>query len=172
MRAESARKIESTLDRAASGLFALAAAFAGTVLLEARLGAAERWGGAAAIAALAYFASLRLLGTIEPKEPMLPVPVFDVREMEPIEPDELLLGDPEAPPVGLINDALLLDDVLGELTPDSRVVRLFDAAAMPTPGQLNERIRQHLETGCPPGAPHDASEALHEALAELRRTLR
>lgn len=171
MRAESARKIESTLDRAASGLFAVAAGFAGTALLAARVGSSERWAGAAAIAALAYFASLRLLGAIEPKAPVLPVPVFDVREMEPIEPDELLLGAPDVES-GVMDDTLLLEDALGELTEDSRVVRLFDPAAMPTPGQLNERIRQHLETDSSSGATQDASQALHEALAELRRTLR
>lgn len=172
MRAESARKIESNLDRAASGLFAVAAGYAGFVLLTAALGIAERGAGAAAIAALAYVTIRRLLGAIEPEAPKLPVPVFDVREMEPIEPDELLLTDRYVEPGTFESDPLILDDVLGELAPDSRVVRLFNAAAMPTPGQLNDRIRQHLETGRTGSPSQDASQALHEALAELRRTLR
>lgn len=172
MRAESARKIESNLDRAASGLFAVAAAYAGFALLPASLGIAERGAGAAAIAALAYLTILRLLGSIEPEAPRLPVPVFDVREMEPIESDELLLTDRYVEAGASESDALVLDDVLGELAPDSRVVRLFDAAAMPTPGELNEQIRQHLETGRTGNRSQDASQALHEALAELRRTLR
>lgn len=173
MRAESARKIESNLDRAASGLFAVAAGYAGFVLLTARFGIAECGAGAAAISALAYSMTRRILGAIEPEAPRLPVPVFDVREMEPIESDELLLTDRYVEADGeSASDPLLLDDVLGELAPDSRVVRLFDAAAMPTPGQLNDRIRQHLETGRTAGPSQDASQALHEALAELRRTLR
>jgi hypothetical protein len=40
---------------------------------------------------------------------------------------------------------------------------------MPTPAQLKDRIDRHLdETDEPP----DASQALFEALAELRRSLR
>lgn len=67
---------------------------------------------------------------------------------------------------------LMLDDILAELEPGSRVVRLFDRKAMPTPGQLKSRIDRHLgqETGM--GKVPDASEALSEALAELRRSLR
>ena len=48
---------------------------------------------------------------------------------------------------------LVLDDVLAALNPDSRVVRLFE--------------RDH---GTPP-KPADASQALHDALADLRRSL-
>ena len=65
------------------------------------------------------------------------------------------------------DDALLLDDILAEIGPDSRVVRLFDRDAMPTPAQLKARIDRHLEGERAP----DASRALHEALAELRRSL-
>lgn len=172
MRAESARKIESAVDRAASGLFALAAACASTLLVAARLGPAEKWAAAAVVSGIAYFASIRVLRSIEPKSPRLPVPVFDVREMDPIDADELLLTDPYVEEPSLSEGPVLLDDIVGELAPDSRVVRLFDAAAMPTPGQLDERIRQHLETACQPMPSQDASQALHEALAELRRSLR
>jgi hypothetical protein len=49
---------------------------------------------------------------------------------------------------------------------------LFDPAAMPTPAQLNARIERHLETGAPPAPSQDASQALHDALADLRRSLR
>ena len=52
-------------------------------------------------------------------------------------------------------DELVLDDVLAALNPDSRVVHLFERDAMPAP---------------PPRTP-DASQALHDALAELRRSL-
>ncbi len=67
-------------------------------------------------------------------------------------------------------DELVLDDVLARLEDFSRVVRLFDRSAMPTPGELKSRIDRHLET--PTAAPPDASQALHDALSQLRRTLR
>lgn len=68
-------------------------------------------------------------------------------------------------------EPLALDDILAELGPDSRVVRLFDPAAMPTPGQLKGRIDDHLRQGAPSAHP-DAAQALSDALAELRRSLR
>jgi len=43
---------------------------------------------------------------------------------------------------------------------------------MPTPGQLQSRIDRHLASSASPGTPPDASKELHDALAELRRTLR
>ena len=83
------------------------------------------------------------------------MPVFNVRQIEPAEENE-----PAEEP-------LSLDDILAQLGPDSRVVRLFDPAAMPSPAALSARIDRHLEP-----SQVDASEALHEALAELRRSLR
>jgi hypothetical protein len=50
-------------------------------------------------------------------------------------------------------------------------VRLFDAGEMPTPGQLNARIERHLGEESASTAPPDASQALYDALAELRRSL-
>ena len=65
---------------------------------------------------------------------------------------------------------LLLEDVLVELQPDSRVIRLFDPAAMPTAGELHSRIQRHLNQR---GQEHsDAAQALNDALADLRRSLR
>ena len=49
---------------------------------------------------------------------------------------------------------LLLDDMLADVGEDSRVVRLFEPSAAPR------------------AAPPDASQALYEALAKLRRSLR
>jgi hypothetical protein len=84
--------------------------------------------------------------------------------------DELVLTAAERlHPTG---DELVLDDILAELGPDSHVVRLFDPAAMPTAGQLNARIEQHLRGSPSPAAPQDASQALYEALNELKRSLR
>src|SRR4249919_2848867 len=75
-----------------------------------------------------------------------------------LDPNELLLTDAErldAEPGHL----LLLDDVLAEIGPESRVVRLFDRKAMPTPGQLKSRIDDHLSQGAPAPYP-DASQAV------------
>ena len=93
--------------------------------------------------------------------------------------DELVLTDsdrvnPGAEPAD--QSPLVLDDILAEIGPEARVVRLFDRRAMPvpgpTPGQLQLRIADHLGDGAPPSAPSDASQALSAALAELRRSLR
>lgn len=71
---------------------------------------------------------------------------------------------------------LLLDDPLPSPAPDSRVVQLFADGRMPTAGQLKQRIDRHLADSDRPLADRppatDASDALSEALAELRRSLR
>ena len=92
--------------------------------------------------------------------------------------DELLLEDVHlaAIPVAVEEaepepDVLELDDILAAVSPNARVVHLFDSAAMPTPGQLRDRIERHLDPPHAEGLP-DASDALHQALAELRRSLR
>lgn len=92
--------------------------------------------------------------------------------------DELLLDEPwVATPMGAATQAvaeLLLDDPLPAPAPDSRVVQLFAGARMPTAGQLALRIDRHIAEGAGsgPASSGDASDALSEALAELRRTLR
>jgi hypothetical protein len=65
-------------------------------------------------------------------------------------------------------DELVLDDILAALNPDSRVVRLFERDPMPTAHEMQARIDRQLDG--PVTAP-DASQALHEALADLRRSL-
>ena len=74
------------------------------------------------------------------------------------------------------DDTLLLEDVLPQSAEDSRVVRLFAPDGPTTVGELKVRIDQHLgqraaETQFP-CQPPDASEALHAALDEIRRSLR
>jgi len=160
MEAETVRRIETAVDGAASAMFAAAVGGAAYVLLN---GGAS---GAAVVAETAMAAAALLLGfgllrRVGPRIPPAPVPIFDVRAIEPM---------PEAAPA---DEALLLDDVLAELGPDSRVVRLFDRAAMPSPGELKARIDRHLDGDRDADAPAgDASQALHDALAELRRSLR
>lgn len=86
--------------------------------------------------------------------------------------DELVLTQADRVEPTHSGDPLVLDDILSELGPDSRVVRLFDRKAMPTPGQLKSRIDSHLGQGSAPAGASDASQALADALAELRRSLR
>ena len=88
------------------------------------------------------------------------------------EPDELLLEE--------MDSVLELEDRLEEVLPDSRVVRLFTRPE-PTPGELVDRIVGFLADGrhaasgnqstSEAGRP-DASAALHEALANIRASLR
>ena len=88
--------------------------------------------------------------------------------------DELVLTDEDRlkPSLQDHDGMLELDDILAEIGSDARVVRLFDRKAMPTPGQLKSRIDSHLEQGHVAGCAPDASQALSDALAELRRSLR
>lgn len=77
-------------------------------------------------------------------------------------------------------DELLLDDILAEMTPSSRVVRLFAPDAAPTAGELKERIDRHLADGERAGLAGpielselpDASDALAAALDRVRHSLR
>jgi len=125
-----------------------------------------------------------------------PLPGFDLVPVEPVEtflaeealaellltPDmavlktELLLTRSQMPnpPASRDGAELVLDDVLAELRPDSRVVQLFDPARMPTAGELKSRIDRHLRQGrgaAPQEPQPDASQALYDALADLRRSL-
>jgi hypothetical protein len=100
----------------------------------------------------------------------------DAERLQPLESHdigELLLTDSDRlhPLERDASDELVLEDILAELGPESRVVRLFDPAAMPTPRQLNARIERHLGEESGSTAPPDASQALYDALAELRRSL-
>ncbi len=168
MHGGSVARIEKFADRAAAALLGLASGYAASRLLGANPAQLPASG---AIAATAYVLGVRVLGAIEPRPRRLPVPIFDVREVAPIEPAELLLTErADQPSQG--PDPLLLDDVLAELGPGSRVVRLFDPASMPTAGVLRSRIEKHLDAEAAAARSSDAAQALHEALAELRRSMR
>ena len=137
----------------------------------------------ALIAATAFAAGLFGMRKVPASErrfalPDFTLPPLDARDCQV---DELLLDQPVEEPL-LLTDVfaapLLLDDPLVEAEPDSRVVQLFAAPAMPTPGQLRDRIERHLATGSMhvvrefEGPAPDASDALYAALSELRRSLR
>jgi hypothetical protein len=167
MEASSAIRIEKGLDRSASVLFGAAAAYAGWAWLSPMLDRLTATAAAGAIFAAGYCVTVRALGAVQPKKARR-LRVFDVREVGPVILTREPAVEPEEPEVE--SDALVLDDILAKLAPDSRVVRLFDKDAMPTPAQLRARIEDHLDMGASGSA--DASQALHEALAELRRSLR
>ena len=164
MDARLAQRIEGVVTVASAAILAAAVAFAVGQLSPSKMTA-----GAAAAAAL--FGTLLILRSIGPGVREYPIAQFMPAALAFEDCDELILTDADQLDLGGI-DELLLDDVLVSPDGESRVVRLFDASAMPTPGELKSQIDRHLgrmrgESGLP-----DASAALHEALAELRHSLK
>jgi hypothetical protein len=194
MDARLAARIETNVERGASALFAVAVGYAAYALLGDFVSLPELAACAAAAAIIANLLSASLLAAAAHRAPRFKVSVFDVSEIEfddelmlteadrlpaqelvlgeadRVDPSELVLTERDR--LGTASELLILDDILAELGPDSRVVRLFDRKAMPTAGQLKRRIDTHLEGGAAPVPAPDASQALSDALAELRRSLR
>ena len=182
-------RIETGVERVASTLFGAAVGYAVLVALRGVVSLPELAVCSGAAAIVGHLFCSRSLAAFASKGPQFKVRAFDVREIEMLdEGDELLLTDEDRaldelvlteadqlqPNELILSDEdrlLVLDDVLEEIGPESRVVRLFDRKAMPTPGQLKTRIDDHLGRGSPT-AQSDASQALSDALAELRRSLR
>ena len=162
-----AERIETTVDAGAAALLGAAMAFA-LVQLNASNGYVAT--AAAVVLAWVYYG----LRSIELEPVRFALADFAPGEFEAEEAAELILTDADRleAPDKAADAELVLDDILAELGPDSRVVRLFDPAAMPSPGQLKARIDRQLGQETPKTAPPDASEALYDALAELRRSLR
>ena len=160
------QRIETGVDAVAAAVLAVAA---GYCALRLSLDVAPAM-GVAGLCLCAWFALLR---SVRPTGGRFGIGDFAVAEV-PAPPEELRLTEADRIPDELParTDELLLDDVLAQLGPDSRVVRLFDRAAMPTPGELRARIDRHLDHGRDSAGTPDASQALHDALAELRRSLR
>ena len=156
-----AARFETVADVGAAALFAAAIAYALHSMIAASAGT---WSGGA----VAFAFALAGLRRVEPEPRHFKVSDFVIQPGASAAIPELLLTEAD---LHLPDGELILDDILAEIGPDARVVRLFDPAAMPTPGQLKERIDRHLDEGGPPDAPPDASQALYDALAELRRSL-
>jgi hypothetical protein len=108
--------------------------------------------GTAVAASLAFLAAYAVLKRIGIEQPALPLTPFSSLEIEP---------EPEP-------EAMLLDDVLASMGPDSRVVRMFAPDDVPTAGQLQARIDCHIGDA----RDDDAADALHQALADIRKALR
>lgn len=161
----SATRIEEIADGGAAMLFAGALAYA--VVRFAADGAL-----AAAAAGLGFLGCLYALRTVRPEAPLFALGEFACRDLE-FGADELVLTDADRlnPPDAARSDELLLDRALAHVGAESRVVRLFEPAAMPNAGELKARIDRHL-AHCPQAAQADDSQALYDALAELRRSLR
>lgn len=164
--------LERIVEGGAAALLGGAVAYAGAQVSGPAVAAA-----AALLAFGVAVAGLRLAGGAEEA---VRLAAFEIVPLDPCGDDagELLLtadmARAGAAPRESAEDAeeLLLDDILAEIEPDSRVVRLF--APLPTPGALRDAIDRHIdlqEAGDATVAP-DASRALSEALAELRRSLR
>ncbi|WP_310468030.1 hypothetical protein [Sphingomonas sp.] len=170
------RAFEAAISAIAAACLAAAVAFAAF-----KIGGQGQRAMAAAAAGfvVVFFAARHLLARIGSEPRALPLPDFVPAELGPgwaAFPDELLLTAEmaviaPAPAPLPADDALVLDDILTELAPESRVVQLFEPAAMPTAGELQAHIERHLHNG-PPHSPPDASADLHAALEVLRRSLR
>ena len=185
MNAATIDRIHSNVEQAATVLFAGAVAFAASAGLRPVLPPLQLAVCACGAALIAYFACNKAMGVATRRSSELPLSIFNVRDLEPFESDELVLTQADRITQELVltdadrlqgkhsaeQEPLLLDDPLPEPESDSRVVQLSERKAMPTPGQLQSRIDDHL-AGASPRGQSDASQALAAALAELRRSLR
>jgi hypothetical protein len=125
---------------------AAAAIFAAAVGFAAwAVGSGVGMAPAAAASLVVTYSGLR---RIVPEEQTFAVPNF---QLATIEPTPQAWSDAA--------DELILEDELGEVSPHARVVRLFGSS------------QSHLPSNHMRSAPSDASQALIEALAELRRSL-
>lgn len=172
MRSSTANIIEETANRLAAGLLGAAVGYAGWAVGSGRTDDAGMLAIWAAIAGLTYIFALKKLGDFG-QRPAFSVPRFEPAALELAALEELVLtaADRLEPEAEVAAEPLVLDDVLARLDPDSRVVQLFDSKRMPTPGDLDTRIRRHLRARERNSAGPDASDALHQALSELRTQL-
>ena len=178
-------RVETCTEAVAAALFGGSVAYAVYGWLGAGVSQVQLAATASGAGLVAFFLCFGAMRMVVQRQPDLPVSIFNVRDIAFEDIDELLLTNAdrlnsEEPLLtktdqldGQAHDEpLVLDDILAEIGPEARVVRLFDRKTMPTPGQLKSRIDSHLGQGPSAAAASDASQALSEALAELRRSLR
>jgi hypothetical protein len=167
MRGAQSHWVDGLIDNGVAALFALACAFPAFMLLADYGQAMLALAGLTAL--LAFAAARGLLRQMSrPRRSdsyafeLVPLP--ETQELGTLELSEADRFVPR-------EDALELDDVLVAVGPDSRVVQLFGGDAPPTAGELVDRIDRHL-AGRRQGPGADDSDALFDALDELRRNLR
>ena len=178
-------RVETCTEAAAAALFGGSVAYAVYSWLGAGVSQVQLAACASSAGLVAFILCAGAMRMVVQQKPDLPVSIFNVRDIsfedidelvltnaDRLNSDELLLTETDRLKGQVHDDPLVLDDILAEIGPEARVVRLFDRKAMPTPGQLKSRIDSHLGQGSSTAAPSDASQALSEALAELRRSLR
>jgi hypothetical protein len=185
MDARLTNRIETGTETAAAAVLGGSVAYALYTWLGAEVSQPKLDAFASGAGLAVFFLCIRAMRMAVRHKRDLTVSIFNVREIEfedtgelvltnvdRLDSDELLLTEEDRLNGQLHDDPLVLDDILAEIGPEARVVRLFDRKAMPTPGQLKSRIDDHIGQAPPRAAPSDASQALSEALAELRRSLR
>ncbi len=136
-----------TEDRAELAVDVAAAAMFAAAVGFALWAVAPGVGTATVAAAAAFLAAQSGLRRIAPGEVTFALPAFPLATVEP----NGAQGDAA--------EELILEDELIEVSPHARVVRLFGPS------------QSHLHSNPMRPAPPDASQALSEALAELRRSL-
>ena len=172
-------RIEKLCDRVAAAVLSAAVSGALALLLAGKVAVPQLAVAAAAAGLVAFLAAARLLRSVGREPQHFRLANFDWPELAFDQWDELLLTEQvellltaRVTPARSVADELALDDILARLGENSRVVRLFDPAATPTPGQLNARIEHHLRRDSARAASQDASQALFDALTQLRASLR
>lgn len=169
----SVASIERTIDRTASALFAAACAYAAHAWLAVHSVEPMLVAETSAASVLAYLGAAFALGAVKAQDVRLRVPVFDVREIASVELPELLLTERAEMPAATAmraDEPLLLDDALAAPGPHLRVVRLFDPSAMPPVERIERARTAHVARSADQQS--DTVRLLHDALAELRRSLR
>jgi hypothetical protein len=197
MNARVIERTETAVERLASATFGASVGYAVYGLVGPAMPQVQLLAYSAAAGLVGVFLSALTLSAFAKRNPRYLVPIFDVRNIEPNPANELLLTDrfdanelilTDAdriedelllteldrlePAAAVTAEPLVLEDVLHAIETDSRVVRMFDRKAMPTPGQLRSQIDDHLGQVPPSSVQADAAKALSDALAELRRSLR
>lgn len=163
-----------------AALFGLAIGFA-VVAMGDQIAIEFRAGACAVLAFFGAWKALRRFGShtagfslphFERTAPMEASCANETLDGSSLAPAEAASPPSASPPTPDGADELLLDDLLESLGPESRVIRLFQSDSIPTAGELQARIDRHIRCEPPQVPPPDATQALHDALAELRRSLR
>src|SRR5947209_5694180 len=153
MRAATTERIQSNVEVTAAALFAGAVAFAAFTGLRPLLAPLQVGACASGAALFAFVLCRNAMAGVRRGDAEMRLSIFDVRELEPFESDELLLTDADRYTDELVltdadrlavqnsveQEPLLLEDSLPGPASDARVVRSFGSTAMPTPGHRQSR---------------------------------